>query len=396
MKENAKVIRIGVLTFVRSYNFGTLMQAYATIKILQEAFGDTCKVELVNIKFWKSPNQQAGVLIKLNGKRFRDYIFFLRNKIEHSRMKLFYRRQFNSSPEFTCSDFESSLAYLEKQNYDIIISGSDEIWANKNNIPIPNIFFIPPKIKSVKMSIATSSNRGDLDLLSIEQRNYIMDSIKEYKYLSVRDKNTQVFVQSLTGKNSHLMFDPTLAYDFPVIKYNSILLPLLNIRKKKSIALMLSNRAIAEDIIDNFSNEFFIVSLVNNHRKTYNIKLHNPMQFAQIFSKFSLVITDYFHGTVFSIKTDTPFISIDSEPIYMKYESKIHDMLLRLGLEKHYFPIWCLDSDISISLHNKINDLIKNGNKMDFSAAREYVRQDYFSALNNIKKIIQEMSDEVC
>jgi polysaccharide pyruvyl transferase WcaK-like protein len=61
----------------------------------------------------------------------------------------------------------------------------------------------------------------------------------------------------------------------------------------------------------------------------------NPFQWAEIFGLLSFCVTDRFHGTVFCIKNEIPFISLENENI-PRDQSKLFDLLTDFNLDSCY------------------------------------------------------------
>lgn len=385
IKSNQNKRKVGILTFVRSNNYGTLLQAYALSKLLQNALGNNFIVEIVNIRVHSSG---ASLTERLLQKRaLKEFWFVLKSKWNHIKMQNYLRRELPVSPERTGMDYEECIQFLRDQNYDVLVSGSDEIWTNKPGVPIPNVFFIPREIEAVKISMAPSANRGDYELLNEKQKELITQSLDDYSYLSVRDGNTKLFIKNFTDRPIHILSDPTLAYDFTNVVFHNKKINEAKRQNKKLILLMLKNHTIAKEIISEYGEECMIVSVFSLYNNTVRL-LPTPLEFTVLFKQFDLTITDFFHGTAFAIKNNVPFISIDNENIYKKYESKIAYMLKSLSLSNHYLQIWDNCKSEYNNLLDKIQEMI--GKSFDYSHCIAQVKSEYDKALTEIVNIIRE------
>ena len=65
----------------------------------------------------------------------------------------------------------------------------------------------------------------------------------------------------------------------------------------------------------------------------------SPTEFVGAFGSYDCVVTDFFHATCMSVLSKAPFVSFDSEPLYAVYESKINNLLAKLGLLDRYVNI---------------------------------------------------------
>ena len=301
-------------------------------------------------------------------------------------MQEFVESNIKTSPQRYCPTYEDSLEFLVSRDYDVYISGSDEIWANKPGKPYPNIYFIPPQLEGLKISFSSSVNRGDINHLTELQKQELSKSFNKYDLITVRDENTGNFVSNFTQKSVGLMYDPTFLYDFPLVEFNNRKITEAKKQHKRIICLMVSDRIIVNEIMNKYGEEYLIVSIYVFHPNTV-LLVPSPLEFAVIFKQFDLVITNFFHGTVFSIKNDTPFISIDKEEIYKTYESKIADLLRRLNLKDHYLTMWNNNEEEICMLHNKIQEMLCL-KSINYSNARQQIKKECEFLLEGIYNCI--------
>ncbi|SDJ86017.1 polysaccharide pyruvyl transferase family protein [Natronincola ferrireducens] len=377
--------KIGVITYVRSNNWGTFLQAYATVKLLEKYLGDYYEVELIDI------TTRAKTTEGRKSKSLREILqypkrFLLSRKLRknHENIIKFYESNLKLSERFHSEHFNEALKFIKDRQYDILVSGSDEIWANKSGVDIPNIYYIPHEIIARKISIAPSANRGDLNTLTDKEKSYIKHSLSGYDYITVRDKNTYEFVTDLTDKKVSLIYDPTLGCEFEPVPHQKIR------RDKKVIALMFGkvNPDVAQRIVERYGKKYKIVSIHSYIPKTEWLYIKDPLEFVSLYNEIDLMITSSYHGTIFSIKSDTSFISIDNESIYKQYSSKISDLLNRLKLEEHYQPI--LDnSEVEYEmLFKKIDKLLEHESSLNFNDAKKSAYDVVNNSLAEIRNTI--------
>lgn len=380
-----KKIRVGIITFVSSINYGTGLQACATEKIFERMLGEKFTVEVLNINIWDGKRNKAitNKAIKIVRAIIRPRISYLIRKMERL-MGEFVEKDIKTSPKMFCPTYNQSLSFLKSRNYDIYISGSDEIWNNRPIMPLPNIFFIPPQLVGMKISFASSANRGDIDVLTETQKQALAASFESYDYITVRDENTRRFVHSFINKPVSLIYDPTFLHDFSIVEFHNKKIAKAKKEQKKIICLLISNRRVAKEVIKRYGDEHLVVSMYALWPKTCTL-VPSPLEFTAIFRQFDLVITNLFHGTVFCIKNDTPFISIDNEEIYKKYESKIADMLRRLDLKEHYLTIWDNSPAEYSMLHDKIQKTLNCNGSADYTKARETIKTESEPELERIR-----------
>jgi hypothetical protein len=77
-------------------------------------------------------------------------------------------------------------------------------------------------------------------------------------------------------------------------------------------------------------------SMYNAHADFNLGHVLNPLEWAEVFGLFSFCITDRFHGTIFCLKHQIPFMTLQKEAHLPLAQSKTHDLLREFGLETCY------------------------------------------------------------
>lgn len=177
---------------------------------------------------------------------------------------------------------------------------------------------------------------------------------------SVRDENTAEFVRKLTGKDPLYHLDPVFIYDFwdetkeKNLKYDYVLIYAYDgrINDKREIR-----------VIQQFARE--------NNLKTLSAGLYqswcdknisaDPFELLGYVKNAKCVITDTFHGTVFSIKYNKPFATIirDSNWQKISYLLKFFNLEKQEVLNVHSLPD-ILEQNIN---YKNINRLIMENRK---------------------------------
>lgn len=326
---NSNCGEIGILTLTQSENYGTVLQAYATHQLFDAAEGSG-RYSLVPTDV-KSVRRRrlASVLNPKNPS------FGLTRARNFAAMRQFvgpYTHKAAGKRWVDISDRSGALEYLNSQ-FDAFVTGSDEIW-NLAFVGDKSIYYAPENLGRVRASFATSANRLDISNLSRESREILRRSLASYAHISVRDGNTYSFVRELLGESVAIdeIVDPTLIHGLPefIVPYST---GSRNSRKK--VLLMVRDRKVGGSLISHLRDSVDVDTVFIRYSGARLLHL-DPAGFASVFGQYDCVVTDFFHGTCMSILNQAPFISFDSEPLYSKYESKIKNLLAKLGLEDRY------------------------------------------------------------
>lgn len=304
---------IGILTFHASHNFGSVMQAWATMTIIKN-MGDFC-VEIINFRP-KSQKDKYSVFpmrsgIKVMLQNIFNLRFIIKKYYSHTKYERFINTQLNTTKEINET---KDLASLKR--YDIYLSGSDQIWGY--NIPefvtskeeIRDVYYFN-FTKGYKISYGSStsiSTQEELDRF----KNYLRD----YSHISVREESGQKIVQALTNKTVQVVLDPTyLISHTQWIKQASLIqrvvegeyyliYSLQGLKKakrwKKLIRIIQQNENIKFVTIVPFAP----ISGKNIIEKTDA----GPEEILNLFANAKFIFTDTFHGLSFSIHFRKPFV----------------------------------------------------------------------------------------
>ena len=201
---------------------------------------------------------------------------------------------------------------INKNDYDILLVNSDQTWRNwHNNIPSKDPFFYDVAFLkfSKNWTIPKFVYAASLGL-DYWKFNKYDDEIAKYLLqnfsgISVREKGSISLIEKHLGYKPEFVLDPTLLINK---KYY------LNLIKNYKNDIIIDNNYI---FVYSVRNSSFIGNFINKIKNTYNYKIYlitaaikNAIEkFIYGISKCKGVITDSYHGTIFSIIFNKPFIS---------------------------------------------------------------------------------------
>lgn len=327
--------KIGILSMQRIANYGSFLQAYALKQIIEE-MGHT--VEFVDFhveptiitEHRESANKVIRTLNKV--KEIMEYSVPIDQKIEFIRFKqLFGKKYF------------PMLGIDEKYNYtpelDCLVIGSDEVFnCIQNNSNVGYSMELFGKNNQAKRIISYAASFGNTTIEKINRfnkTNEIAELLDKFDAISVRDKNSGNIVYELTGKKAEYHLDPVLIYEYMKCCDK---IPRIETTEKYLVLYAYSGR------ISNDEAKWISSYAKNKRLKVYTIggiqscsdKFINcsPFEVISYFMGAEEIITDTFHGTIFSIITHKKFSTIVRKSVGNSYgnEEKIVDLLNRLGL----------------------------------------------------------------
>lgn len=323
-------MRIGILTYHACFNYGACLQAYALQQTIKKRYED-CKIidyqskKLIDINhpFCKVPKHPKEVVknitrlpyFKQLQKRKRLFEDFINHTLDLS--------------ERCSNDAEVE---LECGKYDCVVCGSDQTWNLDPSIryETPLYYLNFPK-RQRRVTYATSFGSWVKDFHTREKE--LMPWIKEFDRLSMREESGVKLLRR-KGLECEWVLDPTLLltqkeYDEiaceRIISEPYVLLFSWNgaseaISLTKTIAASLGCKA------------FYIVPPPRAMFCGIKRKLDvGPTEFLSLVKYAEFIVTNSFHGTVFSTIYHKPFVSAVAESV----DARRASLMKQFGLEDH-------------------------------------------------------------
>lgn len=307
-------MKIGILTWFCGINYGGQAQTYALAKILENA-GHQC----YEVAYYPQRYQYINAKMSLN---IENGWYKHPKQVFSSLKRMYVLNKFVAMHAKTKRVANGE--QIDKLDVDVLIIGSDEV-VNCNHPFFSNIYLGVGITKKPVIFYAPSSGALDINhaLAEIEK-----DALKRSIALSGRDKHTCDFLEKNSGRVVEQVLDPTILYDFKDLHVDI---------SYKNYILLYSFDSLEKyrDQITDYANEnkFMIVS-VGRYYKWANISkpYASEEMWVSLFTKAELVITDSFHGLVFSIKNSKEVVLLGRGDKL----NKNNDLLEELGITKRY------------------------------------------------------------
>lgn len=324
--------KIGIITFHCSYNYGSVLQAYALQKYIMNNDYD------VKVIDYQSRNYDMYHLFKLWMLKHPVKLIAENKHINRLiRRKHNFLRFINESMNLTDKtySYDDDLTVLNDE-FDVFIAGSDQIWN-----PIctggvdPNFFlnFVDGN-QNKKISYAPSLAHSSFDEKVLKE---MCGYINSFDAISVREESGKNLLKNHIRKNIEVVLDPTMLLsekDYkeleiePTINKSYIFVYML---EKDDPSLIDYVSKISEekgiDIVYLHLNNIFSGNNVHN---VYGCKVG---EFLGYMRNAEYVVSNSFHATVFSIIYHKRFCTFKTEKSY----SRMVGLLNALGLENRIY-----------------------------------------------------------
>lgn len=370
-------IKVCILSMQRVDNMGSLLQAYGLKRILESM---ECDVEFLDIR----PNQEDNLL--LSGRQL-DYskekeqkgLFGKIKKIDRYTVNRISIKLKSMLGKKHYERFRRDYLNIERSSphYDVCVIGSDEVFNCMNTSGwgfTSQLFGNVPQAKRIITYAAScgATRYQDLPFPVVEK---IRDSFNKISGFSVRDNNTFHFVSQLTSNHIYQHLDPVLIYDFDR-ELSQTSLPA--VPERYCLVYSYYNRIHDPREIEEIQTfaQKHELTLVSLGAPQFWIKKHiecTPFQCLKLFQRSDFVITDTFHGTIFSSKYAKRFAVITRPSNY----NKLSDLIERLNLQRHRV-VEISEIDRAFSYENPqsvIKELVKKNRENTLNYLREKVKQ---------------------
>lgn len=299
---------VGLITYHAAQNNGSFLQAYATQRKIQQ-LGYDC--DIIN---FSTPRQQYlyDVYKKVSGpKDIAKNIYALFHHKLIQRRHDDFTKLVHSALKLTPRFYEdlSQMGDLEQQ-YDVFVSGSDQIW-NMDAWDYSDAYFLSFVHHKPKVSYASSmgghilDKRGD-EALAARYRKLLAD----YRAISVRERSAQEYLSSIIDKPVTQVIDPTLLLD--AHDYDEITAPRLVDESYifyYAIDSIELNDSAAKAVQRYAETKGLPVYVMFTGNKSYGLKKYGfhllevaaPNHYLSLIKHADHVLTASFHGTAFSI-----------------------------------------------------------------------------------------------
>lgn len=371
----------GILTFHAAYNYGSCLQAYALQTFLNK---NNNEFEIINYR----PYNQHGMYSLINLRYFNKGVL-VKNVYNILHLKKILERN-KKYDEFIHKYFLlSNQNYLDEKelakiinNYETIVCGSDQIWnLSKSTYDRSLAYYLELDKKFNGNAIAYAPSFGDTINNIVKNEMFDIKYLKNFDYLSFRENDVVKIMRDM-GFDSTLVLDPTLLLNKedweklvgpPIVNKPYIFYYSLNC---KEYSMKFVEKISAEN------NLPVITSFMHPRESLKKIKIYGnsgPLEFLNLLYYSTLVCSNSFHGTVFSIIFQKDFYAIfdEDEEQNIIRENRKASLLEQLGLSKHIS---------SYSNYVSLDD-IKNTNYNDVEEKLDKLRKissDYL--LNAIKR----------
>ena len=357
--------KIGILTFHRAINNGAVLQAYALAKALNSLECDAKYIDYMSPKIQQ--DYKINPLLRRRTIKSLGVYFLFDINIMSSQKK------FN---EFIEKYIPLSICEISEEkklvdNFDILLSGGDQIW-NLQLTDNDTSYYLDFTNKIPKYSYGTSFGRADF---SEADREKISKLLCDYKKLFVREESGKKLINALVSVKAQVVPDPVFLLtknqwidELKLTIYDAekyiLFFELHENELMRSYARKLSYKYKCK--ILRITNDFFHVKGMKNVKRT------GPKEFLNYILNAKIIITDSFHAASFSmIFNKSLYIGLkEGEVAYLN--TRIENLVDTFGIQDSIITKSMEENFINYSYVNSKIELERN---KGYCALKEIVNE---------------------
>ena len=345
-------MKIGIITQPLQTNYGGLLQNYA----LQEVLRRLGHTPITINQYWPlMPKKKfytecvKNIIKRLIGRKHTPLVYIKDNDIKTVSVntdKFIENHIIHTERVSKLADYRK---IITRENLEAIIVGSDQVWRPKYCRNIERSFLDFTEGYKVKRMAYAASFGVDEWEYNFEQTQACKRLVKRFDAVSVREESGIKLCQSFLDIDASLVLDPTMLLD----KEDYIkLVEMANISKSGGslFTYILDMTEEKQSYIDKVAKKKVLTPFTAMPAKGFkHIKedasqcIYPPVeQWLRAFMDAKFVICDSFHGAVFSIIFNKPFVIIGNKERGM---ARFNSLLKLFSLEERLI---CNTSDIDI------------------------------------------------
>lgn len=380
-------MKICILTQPLGHNYGGLLQAYA-LQVVLKRMGHEVWTEdrrdnrlQISLKLKKAIRQVLSILFSRVSDRFRKVYYPTQKErnIIQQHTDSFIRQYLTITEPIFSADKKQLLHY----GFEAYVVGSDQVWRPMYSPCLTNYFLDFTKNDTVKRIAYAASFGTDEWEYTKRQTEICSRLVQRFDAVSVREESGVGLCEKYLHVNASHVLDPTLLLDMDDYMH---LIDNEQMRLDGSggvYTYILDANSEKIKIINSVSRNLDLAPFTVMPQKNFyqaGPELIDQCVYAPVsmwlqgFKDAKFVVTDSFHGTVFSIMFNKPFIVIANKSRGL---SRFTSLLKMVGLENR----------LLFSASELTDELIKS--TIDFSAVKASIASERIQSIEFLSKYLK-------
>lgn len=326
--------RVGILTFHRSDSYGASLQAYATIKAVEQLGYDAELIDYTN-SYEQQKHKSRGQGIK---RVLKDAKWQIASRLFRNSQWL--NRAFGNKEVFYegCISKEKYHNHdeLSKAHYDILLAGSDQIWNPDITDQIDTAYLL--EYGKAEKRVSYASSMGSRALFE-KEKEVFRELLSKFDAIGVREEFAKKELSELTDVPISVVCDPTILVDEAIWNRMADQVDVRRIIDKPKYAIAFFVGGYTKEIMElvqqakrNVNDPIYNIQKNKRYRFGFDKCLAGITvpEFVALLKNAEYVITDSFHGVVLSMLLKKNVVPL----INRKNPVRVEELLQAVGLKE--------------------------------------------------------------
>ncbi len=327
--------------YYHNWNFGAQLQSYALNQVLRNM---GLEAEHIRLCYAEPATERSPIRKRIRTVLTRHRIsshllerFFCIKEFDFNNRLNFYRFHDREIYASQCC-FDAITASKTNGRYDIFITGSDQVWNpefwSDRLLRVFGLTFVEEDKKTLSYAASIGSEKA-----ARGKEQLYREILSAIDFISVREKAAKDFLQPLTDKSIQVVLDPTMLLS--ASRWDLVTAKRL-VRERYIFTYFLEEKYPHGELVSELANRMNLPMICISKVKNVYIRPDidrqvldaGPREFLSYIKNAEYVITNSFHGTVFSILFHKEFWVIKR---YREYEkdaanNRVTELLMEFGL----------------------------------------------------------------
>lgn len=319
-------MKIGIVTQPLSRNYGGILQNYALQQTLIKLGHTPYTFDLEISYTWRiwAISTIVNIIKRIIGRPYKSPQTVYAVRSQEKILRSFVEKNIAIiKPRVKCLTDNS----ISKNNLDAIIVGSDQVWRPKYNYCIEDMYLDFAKLLDIKR-IAYAASFGTDEWEYTKKQTIVCKSLVQiFDAISVREKSGVDLCKKHFGVDATYLLDPTLLLTME--EYKQLLTHIPESKSKYLFAYMFEQTDEKIKYVTRYAESLGLEVVIKGAEEKLSEE-DSVENWLANFRDAKYVITDSFHGSVFSIIFNKPFVALGNK---VRGMTRFYSLFELFGLE---------------------------------------------------------------
>lgn len=306
-------MKIGIVTYHRSHNFGALLQAIALRDVLADMGHQVYFVD-----YWPDYHKKMYVPIDWDLLKLKNGIHSISDFLYCLRVYNGRKRRADVFKSFIANHIETHVSpYSNDVDYDVVVYGSDQIWRKQYGLGNEfNPVYFGENIIPAKRNISYAASMGVIHSKDNDKR-FLKEKLSNFTDISVREDSLKDLLH-VCGVDASVVLDPVFLKNAE--EWDAKFKLKSPVSSDYLLFYELQQNIIDYSVIRKYASDrnLKIKVIIGNPRTSYEsgmeyIKYADPIMFLRLIYNAKVVLTSSYHGLAFSLLFNKDFYAVFKE-----------------------------------------------------------------------------------